>query len=208
VPTYFVVYPEWFPYWPESGIFGPEAFRAHLGFNTICGGTDMVVYPASWVDTAPTDRPALVDSSWAARERVDALDHAWLEDERRHEWTTEPESKDVLRRYPYADRMNRPATDGGRIVRGAERFRIHARPGRDLTIVMRTDAWYPSRLRVRVDGADAGVWTIARSESVWTEPRFTIPGRLVTREAPRLEIRRESTSGEENYAPFRYWFYQ
>jgi hypothetical protein len=208
IPTYFVVYPEWFPYWPESGIFGPEAFRAHLGFNTICGGTDMVVYPATWVDAAPTDLPPSEGGALAGLELVDTLDHAWLEDERRHAWQSEPEAKDVLRRYPYADRMNRPATDAGRIVRGGERFRIRALPGRDLTIVMRTDAWYPSRLRVMVDGADAGVWSIARAESVWVEPRFTIAGRLVARDAPEIRIQRASTSGEENYAPFRYWFYQ
>ncbi len=208
IPTYFAVYPEWFPYWPESGIFGPEAFRAHLSVNTICGGTDMVVYPASWIDTAPTDRPGVADGLSPGLALVDSLDHAWLADERRHEWRSEPEAKDVLRRYPFGGRGNRPATDGGRIIRGSERFRIHARPGSDLTIVMRTDAWYPSRLRVTVDGADAGVWSIARSESVWVEPRFTIPGRLITRDAPRIAIHRESTSGEENYAPFRYWFYQ
>jgi hypothetical protein len=209
IPTYFAVYPEWFPYWPESGIFGPEAFRAHLGFNTICGGTDMVVYPATWLDTKPTDRPALDAPGLEGREIVDTLDHAWLEDERRHEWSAEPEAKDVLRRYAYADRMNRPATDGGRILRGAERFRVTVRPDRDLVIVMRTDAWYSNRLRVTVDGREAGIWTIARSESAWVEPRFTVAGRLLRRERPEIRIARESeTGGERNYAPFRYWFFQ
>ncbi|HEU4333356.1 MAG TPA: hypothetical protein VFT32_02575 [Candidatus Eisenbacteria bacterium] len=208
IPTYFAVYPEWFPYWPESGIFGPEAFRARIGFNTICGGTDMVVYPASWLDAKPTDRPALAPETLEGRTLVDALDHAWLEDERRHEWRAEPEAKDVLRRYAYADRMNRPATDGGRILRGGERFRVAARPGRDLLVVMRTDAWYPSRLRVTVDGRDAGTWAIERSGNAWVEPRFTIPGRLVRRDRPEIGIRRDAASGEENAAPFRYWFFQ
>ena len=188
--------------------FTPESFRAHLNFNTICGGTDMVVYSAAWLDTKPTDRPAMGAEDLASRELVDALDHAWLEDERRHEWRAEPEAKDVLRRYAFADRMNRPLTDGGRIVRGAERFRASVRPGRDLVLVMRTDAWYANRLRVSVDGKSAGVWSIARSESAWVEPRFTVPGALLTRERPEFKIERIGAAGEENVAPFRYWFFQ
>jgi len=206
IPTYFAVYPEWFPYWPQSGILGPEAFRAHIGFNTICGGNDMVVYPATWLDTRPTDR-ALPAPELEGRSLVDALDLAWLVDESRHEWRAEPEAKDVLRRYAYADRMNRPATDGGRIVRGAERFRATVQPGRDLWLVVRTDAWYANRLRVSVDGEDAGVWIIARSESAWVEPRFRIAGERLRRTRPEIRLEREATS-DGNAAPFRYWLYQ
>lgn len=208
LPTYFAVYPDWFPYWPESGIFGPESFRAHLGFNTICGGTDMVVYSAAWLDAKPTDRPALAAAELRTHELVDAIDHAWLEDERRHEWRAEPEAKDVLRRYAFPDRMNRPATDGGRIVRGVERFRATVRPGRDLLLVMRTDAWYSNRLRVTVDGKPAGIWSVARSESAWIEPRFTVPGALLRRDRPEFRIERLGAAGEENVAPFRYWLFQ
>lgn len=212
LPTYFAIYPEWFPYWQESGILGPEAFRARLALNTICGGTDKVVYPASWIDVRPTDAPALDSAELHAKRRVDTLDLAWLEDERRHEWRGEPEATDVLRRYAYADRMNRPTTDGGRIVRGGERFRASVEPGRDLVLVMRTDAWYPVALDVSVDGASAGTWSIALSESVWVEPRFTIPGALLTRDRPEIAIRRRTdASGAAaggNYAPFHYWLYQ
>jgi hypothetical protein len=210
LPTYFAIYPDWFPYWGESGILGPEAFRAHLGFNTIAGGTDMVVYPASWIDVRTTDRPALAPTSLAGLRLTDSIDLAWLEDEARHEWRAEPEAIDVLRRHAYADRP-RPLTDAGRIVRGSERFRVAVEPGRDLTIVMRTDAWYPSRLRVEVDGAPAGTWTIAFSESAWVEPVMTIPGRLLKRPRPEFRITRNAPPDENehrDYAPFHYWFYQ
>jgi hypothetical protein len=210
LPTYFAIYPEWFPYWGESGILGPEAFRAHLGFNTIAGGTDMVVYPASWIDVRTTDRPALTPTSLAGLRLTDSIDLAWLEDEARHEWRAEPEAIDVLRRHAYADRP-RPLTDAGRIVRRSERFRAAVEPGRDLTIVMRTDAWYPSRLRVEVDGAPAGTWTIAFSESAWIEPAMTIPGRLLKRPRPEFRITRDEPPDEKehrDYAPFHYWFYQ
>jgi hypothetical protein len=208
IPTYFAVYPEWFPYWPASGIFGPESYRAHLGFNTICGGTDMVVYPASWIDAARIDRPLTFAPESRGLALVDSLDLGSLEDEHRHGWRADPEATDVLRRYAFADQKDRPLTDAGRIVRGTERFRLAARSGRDAELIMRTDAWFPNRLRVTVDGADAGVWEIARAESSWVEPAFRIPGRLLKRDRVEIRIRREEGEGAGNYAPFRYWLYQ
>jgi len=211
LPTYFAIYPGWFPYWEESGILGPEAYRAHLGINTITGGTDMVVYPASWIDVKPTDRPVLPHPEIEGKRLVDSMDSGWLEDEARHEWTSDPEATDVLRRYAYADVRNRPLTDAGRIVRSGERFRVSATPGRDLTIVMRTDAWYPNRLDVEVDGAPAGTWSIASSESAWVEPTFTIPARRIQTSRPEIRLTREKLAGAEvrrDYAPFHYWMYQ
>ena len=214
LPTYFAIYPQWFPYWEESGILGPEAFHATLALNTIAGGETKVVYPASWIDVRPTDRPVHTNAPELQGKRVvDELDHGWLEGERAHAWRAEPEAKDVLRRYAYADVRTRPVTDAGRILRGAERFEASVAPGRDLVLVMRTDAWYPNRLQVEVDGKPAGIWTIARSESVWIEPRFTIPGALLTRERTELRITRERPANERrgvggDYTPFHYWLYQ
>jgi hypothetical protein len=212
LPTYFAIYPGWFPYWRESGILGPEAFRAHLGFNTICGGPDMMVYPASWVDVAATDRPLASAAALRGKRLVDSLDLAWLEDERRHEWRADPEAKDVLRLYAFPDRPTRPLADGGRIVYGSERFRTSVDPGRDLTLILRTDAWYPSRIRVLVDGKAAGLWEIARSDTAWTEPVFTVPGRLMTRTRPEIALVREGGAGTGsdggNLAPFHLWMAQ
>jgi hypothetical protein len=223
-PTYFAIYPEWFQNLSVSGLLGGEIHRVHLGFNTICGGTDKVVYPAVWIDVEPTDGPVLGGSDLAGKRLVDSLDLAWLADEARHEWHSyawldagkpdgerkkwSPYVRDVLRRYSYADRPTRPVTDAGRVVLGGERFRVRLAPGRDAVVVMRTDAWFRSRLRVTVDGAQAGLWSIERSDSVWVEPHFTIPGRLITRPRPRIEIRREEAQAAGNYAPFHYWFYQ
>jgi MFS family permease len=216
LPTYFAIYPGWFPYWRESGILGPEAFHAHLGFNTICGAADMMVYPASWVDVASTDRP---ETQLAGKHLVDSIDLAWLEDEKRHEWRAEPEAKDVLRQYVFPDRPTRPLTDGGRIVYGLQRFRVQVTPGRDLTMILRTDAWYPSRIRVLVDGKDAGTWDIARADTSWTEPAFTVPATRIAGARPEITLRREGEGGTQtrsevpesqpgNLAPFHIWFYQ
>jgi hypothetical protein len=223
LPTYFAIYPDWFPYWRQSGILGPEIFRAHLAVNTICGGTDKVVYPATWIDVRGTDEPEESADAIGEKRRVDSLDLAWLDDERRHDWRADPEAKDVLRQHTYAAHPTRPLTDGGRIVRGGERFRVSVAPGKDLLMIMRTDAWYPTRLRVAVDGKPAGVWEYAMAESSWVEPRTTIPGALLTRERPEIEIVREGYRPEgkggpaaetapelagRDYAPFHYWFYQ
>jgi hypothetical protein len=215
LPTHVAIYPEWFSYWPESGILGPELFRAHLDFNTICAGTDMVVYPATWSHLRPDERPVATPAEQEGLRLVDSVDLAWLEDERRHAWRAEPEAKDVLRRYTFAALPARAGTDGGRIVRGTERFRAAVEPGKDLTIVMRTDAWYPTRLSVRVDGADAGIWSFALSETAWVEPRFTIRGALITRPRAEIALVRQTAEDEgsggtsgRDYSAFRIWLYQ
>jgi hypothetical protein len=224
LPTYFAIYPEWFPYLKSSGVLGPEIFRAHLGYNTICGEDDKVVYPAQWIDVAPADSVVLPHPEIAGAARRDAFDLAWLEDERRHgwkaygyeyddkrsKWRSRPSVllRDILRQYSYTDRPTRPIADAGRKVFGWERFRMSVEPGKDATLIMRTDAWYPNRLTVKVDGAPAGTWTIARSETAWVEPSFRIPGTLIARDRPEIEIRREDPRDGGDYAPFHYWIYQ
>lgn len=216
-PTYFAIYPSWFPHLGASGILGPEAYRAHLMVNTICGDADKVVYPASWVDARGADLPALHTEAIEGKRLVDSIDLAWLEDERRHEWGTRLEARDVLRAYTYADRPSRPLTDGGRIIRdyqriggrivqNIERFRATVSPGVDLLLIMRTDAWYGSRLLVSVDGHPAGEWTIPASQTAWVEPTFKVAGSYLIRGRPEFEISRDGSPG--NYAPFHYWFYQ
>lgn len=228
-PSYFAIYPDWFPHFAQSGLLGPVVFRARLELNTICGGVEKDVFPAVWARVAASDAPSLPAPELAGRRLVDSLDHAWLPDEARHEWRAEPLLRDVLRAYEYAAAPARRVTDGGRIVHGIERFRARVIPGRDLELVMRTDAWYASQLRVSVDGRPAGIWAIARSETVWVEPRFRVAGSLLTRERPEFRLERmgydprafRSGRGAEtaatgarpaeelpNYAPFHYWLYQ
>ncbi len=214
LPTHFAVYPDWFDYWQESGIFGPEIYRAHLALNTICGGTDMVVYPALWSRLSPPDTPVQGAAELDTLHLTDSIDLAWLEDERRHEWSAEPESKDILQRYRYADVPGVEVTDAGRIVRRAERFRATVTPGKDLFLVMRTDAWFSTSLHVMVDGKPAGLWSFALSETAWVEPRFRVEGRLLTRTRPEFVLVREETGAggkdvsARNYSAYRFWLYQ
>jgi hypothetical protein len=145
---------------------------------------------------------------------IDSIDMAWLEDESRHEWKALPEAKDVLRRYGYAGRPLPQITDAGRIVRRGLRFRTKATPGKDLLLVMRTDAWYPTRLYISVDGRPAGLWTYSFSETAWVEPSFRVPGALVTRDRPEIAIDRDTDRNDagsgagRDFTPYRIWVYQ
>jgi hypothetical protein len=228
-PTHFAIYPEWFPNFVTSGLLGTPVFRARLELNTICGGVEKVVFPAVWTRVNASDAPAAPADDLAGLRLVDSLDHAWLPDEARHDWRVDPLLRDALRTYAYAGRPGAPVTDGGRIIHGSERFRARVIPGRDLTLVMRTDAWFPAQLRVSVDGRAAGLWSIAASESVWVEPRLRIAGSLLSRERPEFRVQRlgydprafrdargsktaEPGAGAgaalQNFAPFHYWLYQ
>jgi hypothetical protein len=75
-------------------------------------------------------------------------------------------------------------------------------------LIVRTDAWFENRLTVTVDGAPAGTWTIARTETTWAEPSFRIPGRLIVRPRTTVEIHRADPKDGGDYAPFHYWVYQ
>ncbi len=224
LPTHFAIYPEWFPYLKASGVLGTEIFRAHLTANTISGEDDKVVYPARWTDVLGADSPVLPHPEIAAARIRDKLDLAWLDDEKRHAWVAygyefdEKQNRwrdrpsvmlrDVLRRYVPTNGSGRPLTDAGRKVFAWERFRFSVEPGKDATLLARTDAWYPNRLIVTVDGATAGLWTIARSETTWVEPAFRIPGRLLSRPNVEIEVRREEPKDGGEWAPFQYWIYQ
>ncbi|HYR51814.1 MAG TPA: hypothetical protein VET83_04300 [Candidatus Dormibacteraeota bacterium] len=224
LPTHFAIYPEWFPYLKASGVLGPEIFHAHLSDNTISGEDDKVVYPARWADRLHADSLDLVHPEIAGTRRRDRLDLAWLDDEARHGWVSygyafdEKRSvwrdrpsvilRDVLRQYIPANGSGRPVTDGGRKVFAWERFHMSVEPGKDAVLIARTDAWYPNRLTVKVDGAPAGVWTIGRAETTWAEPSFRIPGPLLVRPHPEIEVYREDPKDGGEWAPFHYWIYQ
>jgi hypothetical protein len=111
-----------------------------------------------------------------------------------------------------------PIADGGRPILGHESFRVSARPGRDLLIVLRTASAIdanllrvsgPQRvgvefpevvLSVAVDG-QVVVRDTFRTQPGWNERPLLIRGDLIRSASPRLEV-----SGR--YASFQYWFFQ
>ena len=111
-----------------------------------------------------------------------------------------------------------PLADGGRAILGWESFRVKARPGRDLVMVVRVAPAIDANLlqvggprRVGVEFPETAI--IASIDGVpaftevfhpppgWSERTLRIPGNLVRNDRPRLEI-------GGRYPSFQYWFYQ
>jgi hypothetical protein len=111
-----------------------------------------------------------------------------------------------------------PLADGGRAILGRESFRIAARPGRELLMVLRTAPAIDANLlqtsgprrvglefpdaafTVSVDGRAMGRANV-RTRPGWNEVVIRITGNLVRQERPRLEL-------AGRYASFQYWFFQ
>lgn len=108
--------------------------------------------------------------------------------------------------------------DGGRAILGSESFRVRTRPGRDLTIVLRTapsltvnlfraagPVGYPMAfpdavMSLRVNGHPVGSHGFRPPEG-WSEVALRAPADRIAGDETLVEI-----SGR--YAAFRYWFYQ
>jgi len=111
-----------------------------------------------------------------------------------------------------------PIADGGRAILGRESFRVHAQPGRDLIVVLRTAGAIDANLlqaggprRVGVEFPESALTIVVDGQSPipgthtmtpgWNELVLRVTGNLVRSARPRIEI-----SGR--YASFRYWFFQ
>jgi hypothetical protein len=108
--------------------------------------------------------------------------------------------------------------DAGRMILGNESFRVKARPGRDLVLVMRTAGSAQVTVRraagsgmfelevpeagilVSVDGEPAGRMGF-RPEPGWNEVVFRIPGRLLRDGETTLFL-------QGRYTSYFYWFFQ
>jgi hypothetical protein len=160
----------------------------------------------------------------AGRQEVDRLNVCDPLDERAHEYTFRSRQGHLrlhgtarLADYDLSGR-HEPLIDGGRAILGGERFRIRARPGQDLFVVMRTASEIgASILRASGGGlytvgfAEAGVaLSVDGQEALrltfpprpgWEERVLRVPGALVGRERPEIAL-----SGR--YASFHFWFFQ
>jgi hypothetical protein len=112
----------------------------------------------------------------------------------------------------------RKLADGGRAVRGFERFSVATTPGRDLVILMRTagsakaNVWTAAGatayeldfsqgvIALSANGRPQGVVTFRPREG-WDELQLRVNARDVVGPRTWIELR-------GRYASFRYWFYQ
>ncbi|HTF90898.1 MAG TPA: hypothetical protein VK843_20940 [Planctomycetota bacterium] len=207
-PSYFAVYPGWFPGWKECGILNLELHRSHLELNTICAESDKIVFAAEWNGGGTPESATPIAPALPGRRLVDSLDAAWLPDEQAHDWSSSPPARSVVQAYALGESSERQIVDGGRIVLESAQFRVAAEPASELEMAVRTDARFSSRLRVTVGYQTAGIWEIAKSETGWVEPRFTIPAALVTGSRIQIKLERELSEDGGCFSPFQFWFYQ
>ena len=210
----------------RSGLAGSALFQELAAgppaFETASLGDDLLLVPAHWELLDRGERPFSPDvlSAVAGLAETDRLDVCDARDEEDHEYRVDSRMGELL----LAAALEIDATglppgasaiaDGGRLVAGSERFVVHTRAGRDLTIVLRTHATIAARtlsgrgaeltlrqtrLSVRVAGDALSVALPAPAG--WSEHVLRIPAALVRSETTSIEI-----SGR--YTSFHYWFYQ
>jgi hypothetical protein len=171
----------------------------------------MNVYRADWSGAGMGDLPASpailgIVSGKTLRDRLDVADIA---DEREHRYrfrSTDGQYQGVLEMLS-AEGGTAPFLDGGRVISREERFHPkNLSPGSDLVLVMRSRGGF--RVRVQVDGQDAGEWLEPGSGGPnWTESALTVPGGMIR--APNPEIRLLTAEPHATAWPaFHYWFYQ
>jgi hypothetical protein len=195
-------------------------------FETVSLGDDFLLFRARWelLDRGPhLFRPESL-ATVAGLVEVDRFNTCDREDEVAHGYRFRSRRADlVLGGSVRIDDYSHPAgrvtvADGGRAILGYERFRVSARRGRPLVVVLRS---HPD-VEVRVLGAHGGLVRrleipearlvvqaqgreVARLELAnapgWNEHVFEIPGDALGEDATELRL-----SGQ--YTSFRYWFFQ
>ncbi|HUS17991.1 MAG TPA: hypothetical protein VM536_23590 [Chloroflexia bacterium] len=143
------------------------------------------------------------------RRLMDSLELADLAAERVHsyaietwQWNVYPIT--ILRSAAYG---GMPYADSGRSVPGTQRFAVATTPGRDLKIILRYLNATPQRLRVQVDGADAGLWYIPAATG-WGETALVLPADRIRQPRTALRFALLPDAGTNPINSFRWWFYQ
>jgi hypothetical protein len=97
--------------------------------------------------------------------------------------------------------------EGGRQPDRGERFRLRCRPHEPAVLVMRTEAYREFDLEVRVNGKDAGLWTIPSQPLRWTEPTLQIPAEVLPGDTADIELV-QALGDTTRYPSFHYWLLQ
>jgi len=199
-------------------VSGPALFR------TASFADEIEIYPMKYELLERGREPAAAETLAAVRglTEVDRLNVCDSRDEAAHQYSFVSSAGAApvwgtprVDAYPDA---NVPIADGGRAILGGESFRIAARPGRELLMVLRTapaidasllQAGGPRRVGVEfpeaaftiaVDGQAMGRANV-HTRPGWNEVVIRITGNLVRGERPRLQL-------AGRYASFQYWFFQ
>ena len=206
-PTHWAVYPGW---WKNDKLMGKMLHTTSSRNRISMGGVIKRLYKADWSEVDKPDTPLHPPKGLAL---VDQLDIGYSVDEKSHDYSTTKKGKAFDSRmsfhtYSYQDKASkRTFTEGGRVIgRGQqENFTIHTIPGKPLTIVMRTDAYYGMNLSVKTDAMDKPIpWKQDKVGKHWVDAGITLPASAITGDTTRIHIK----CVDKDYAPFHYWFYQ
>ena len=163
---------------------------------------DLVLAPVAERGAGSGERPAAALAPGASV--VDRLDVADLESEAGHRYQLEPAGSiadNLLRRGRVAP-GDRLISDGGRLVRGSERFRLRGRAGEAATLIARSHQDAAARLRVRFGADELSLELPATPAGQFSETSIPLPSQAV-REQNLVEVRADGS-----YASYHYFLVQ
>jgi hypothetical protein len=188
LPTHFIVYPEWMGL---PWLLGRQLTERTVHGATILGGTTMYAHVADYSALGSGDRPLSKEA--AGKKTVDVLDVADLESEASHDyrlyWAEQVDD------VPVGTLDGR--VDGARKRRSLDTFTLKLSPGG--VLIGRFGAARPMKLRVRIDGHDAGTFELEGYD--WEEPSLGL--RRDLQAGPhRIDI---SAPSKRAFASMHYW---
>ena len=216
----------------EAALAGSPALREMTDgaplFATSSFSDEILIFNLRYTLLDGNDEPWQTETREAVKglARVDRLNVGDPRDEMAHAYVYESRAGNVrlagtarVDTYGAAEAPEaRRLADGGRPVRGFERFTVATTPGRDLLIVLRTAAaakanvwtaagataydldFADTTLALRVNGQPLGVAAF-RPPAGWDELRLKVDAARIVGPRTTIELR-------GRYASFRYWFYQ
>jgi hypothetical protein len=204
-PDVLAIFPTWWgvlPVWFASDVLG----RFPVEGNVICGGYEHVVYKADWHVLGTGDRLRTIpDGDSQARVQVDVGD---LVSEQGNGYTFERPSNGwtEMRILPDPADLKQDMFDAGRRIAVTRSESFVARgltPGAPAHLVVRVAPESKTRVRVRIDGWDAGTLELERIAG-WAEVSVAIPKERVTDE---MEIQL-TNDGPGDFVDFHDWLTQ
>ncbi len=207
LPDVLAIFPTWWgilPVW-----FADEVIRRFpVEGNVICGGYEHVVYRANWrlLNTGEGMRWRPPDDSERVRVTVDVGDlvsekeNGYRFDRPANGWTD-------MRVLPDPADPRRDMFDAGRRIAPGKRSSFDARglvPGKRIRLVVRVAQEAATKVRVRVNGRDAGEIELERVDG-WEEAALVIDEELVDSSRLRIELTNE---GPGDFLHYHAWIVQ
>ncbi len=211
-PEVLAIFPTWWgilPVW-----FADEVLeRFPVEGNVICGGYEHVVYKANWSLLNTGDQMRWQPpTGWEGRtlERVrQEIDVADLVSEKASNYRFEQPSNGWtdMRVLPDPADARRDLFDGGRRIAVGKRESFDARGlivGKRIHLVVRTAQEAATKVRVLVEGRDAGTIDLERTNG-WEETGHLIADEFITRPNVRIELINE---GPGDFLDYHLWITQ